>query len=96
MIRKLMSDGDEGAIGQHRALLLRAAVRLVAVTLAESAKEVVVEVQAAGEAPMIGMMMSSTMRTDDLAEGGADDDTDCKIKGIALEGEGLEFLPHRT
>ena len=45
-------------------------------------------------APMIGMKMSPTMRIDDPAEGGADDDADGEIDDIAAHGEFLEFLEH--
>ena len=71
-----------------------ASASVSAVTLLDSADEVVAEIEAAGDRADHRHEDVADQRRHDAAEGRADDDADRQIERIALDGEVLEFLQH--
>ena len=71
-----------------------ASASVSAVTLLDSADEVVAEVEAAGGGADHRHEDVADQRGHDATEGRADDDADREVERIALDGEVLEFLQH--
>ena len=71
-----------------------ASARLLAVTAFDSPREIVGEVEAAGDRADDRHDDVADQRSDDAAEGRADDDADREVDDIALHREFAKFLQH--